>query len=217
MINWIINVSLFFVLCILVRAICLLIQLKQEAHSLNQTATHTNKLKTLIILGSGGHSTEMLRLVKTLNPEIFKPKMYILASSDSKSKEKLLEMENHLGRQTRYETYDIPRSRKVHQSYITSIFTTLFSFIYCVPLMLKIRPDIILCNGPGTCIPICLIAFVMRVLFISNCVLVFVESTCRVKTLSLSGIILYYFADIFLVHWEELSKKYNRAKYIGRF
>jgi UDP-N-acetylglucosamine:LPS N-acetylglucosamine transferase len=37
---------------------------------------------------------------------------------------------------------------------------------------------------------------------------VFVESLCRVKTLSLTGRILYPWADLFAVHWPDLRTKY---------
>ncbi|GKA92946.1 serine carboxypeptidase-like protein [Tanacetum coccineum] len=56
----------------------------------------------------------------------------------------------------------IYRSREVGQSYITSVGTTLLAIGHALWLMVKIRPQVILCNGPGTCIPICAIAFVFK-------------------------------------------------------
>ena len=47
-------------------------------------------------------------------------------------------------------------------------------------------------------------------------IIVFVESVCRVETMSLSGKILYYFADHILVQWQELKDKYPLSRYIGR-
>ena len=72
------------------------------------------------------------------------------------------------------------------------------------------------CNGPGTCIPICLVAFFMRVIHYSDNVIIFIESICRVKTLSVSGHIMRFFADEMLVQWPELQTKYSQTKYIGR-
>lgn len=207
----------FAVLYFVIRTIYILLEVRYESRSLDEIAKSKGTLKTLIILGSGGHSTEMLRLVETLNEKIFTPKIYIVASTDSKSKEKLIDLEKTLSKKTQFHIIDIPRSRNVHQSYVSSIFTTLYSIFYCIPMMLKIRPGLILCNGPGTCVPICFIALIMRIMYISNNVIVFVESICRVKSLSLSGVILYCFADIFLVQWVELRDKYKRARYIGRF
>ncbi|PWA35353.1 hypothetical protein CTI12_AA610280 [Artemisia annua] len=55
------------------------------------------------------------------------------------------------------------RSREAGQSYITSVGTTLFALGHALWLMIKIRPRVILCNGPGTCVPICAIAFIFKV------------------------------------------------------
>lgn len=38
--------------------------------------------------------------------------------------------------------------------------------------------------------------------------LVFVESACRVKSLSLSGKIMYHIADSFIVQWPQLQTQY---------
>lgn len=45
---------------------------------------------------------------------------------------------------------------------------------------------------------------------------VYVESMCRVETLSLSGHIMYYIADHFFVQWQQLQDKYPKAVYLGR-
>ena len=41
------------------------------------------------------------------------------------------------------------------------------------------------------------------------------ESIARVKSLSLSGKLLYPIADKFMVQWPDLLAKYPRARYIG--
>jgi len=45
---------------------------------------------------------------------------------------------------------------------------------------------------------------------------VFVESVCRVKTLSMTGLLLYLIADVFIVQWPQLALKYRLTTYIGR-
>ena len=62
-----------------------------------------------------------------------------------------------------------------------------------------------------------LITWLLSVSGISPCKIVFVESLCRVQTLSLTGKILQYFADEVLVQWPDLALKYPRTKYIGKF
>ena len=45
--------------------------------------------------------------------------------------------------------------------------------------------------------------------------IVFCESFCRVKHLSLTGKLLYPIADRFVVQWPELTQGHRRAEYIG--
>lgn len=74
----------------------------------------------------------------------------------------------------------------------------------------------VLCNGPGTCIPLCAAGLLLGILGLKRVLLVYVESICRVESLSLSGKILYHFADYFFVQWKPLQVKYPKSVYIGR-
>jgi beta-1,4-N-acetylglucosaminyltransferase len=55
----------------------------------------------------------------------------------------------------------------------------------------------------------------IQVMGFSNTKIVFVESFARVRSLSLSGKILYYLADRFIVQWPKLKESYPRAEYYG--
>ncbi|KAG5565181.1 hypothetical protein RHGRI_001170 [Rhododendron griersonianum] len=75
----------------------------------------------------------------------------------------------------------------------------------------------ILCNGPGTCLPLCVIAFFFKVVGIRWSSTFYVESIARVRRLSLTGLLLYelHMADKFFVQWPQLQRKYPRAHYVG--
>ncbi|CAN0400273.1 unnamed protein product, partial [Ectocarpus sp. 8 AP-2014] len=107
---------------------------------------------------------------------------------------------------------------QVGQSYLTSVFTTLLAGLHAAVVVVTVRPDLVLVNGPGTCIPVCVAASGLRFFGLgSSCSrTVFCESFCRVKSLSLSGRIMYLLADRFVVHWPELLVKYPRAEYAGQ-
>lgn len=169
--------------------------------------------KTIICIGSGGHTTEMLKLVETLDFTKYTPRHYILANNDQISETKIKGLEKANGD---FKIVAIPRSRIVGQSYFTSIFTTLYSIVYSVPVVWGIKPDLVLCNGPGTCIPICVIAFLMKAALVCDARIVFVESYCRTRSFSLTGRILMYFADNIVVQWPKLKEKLKRAEYIGQ-
>jgi beta-1,4-N-acetylglucosaminyltransferase len=208
---------LLFVLFVGSRAIYIIYGIHKGTKKAVEKRFHP--LRTAIIIGSGGHTTEILKLLQNLNSANYSPRIYIMAFTDTSSEVKIHQIEEtcfSCNGPACYEIVKIPRSRSVGQSYITSVFTTLFSFLASMSVMLKKRPELIICNGPGTCIPICVIAFLMRILCVTNSKIVFVESICRVKTLSLSGKILLLFADKVLVQWPKLHELYRRTTYIGR-
>ncbi|KAI6677664.1 hypothetical protein NL676_038460 [Syzygium grande] len=189
---------------------------------------------TLVILGSGGHTAEMLNLLSVLQKDRFAPRFYVAAATDNMSLQKARVMEDSLvdavkhlclyfndtagvkvGETAKY--MQIYRSREVGQSYVTSVWTTLLATAHALYIMIQLRPEVILCNGPGTCIPLCIIAFVFKVLGIRWSSIFYVESIARVRRLSLSGLLLYKLrvADQFFVQWPQLHRKYPRAEYVG--
>ncbi|CAN0360370.1 unnamed protein product, partial [Hapterophycus canaliculatus] len=107
---------------------------------------------------------------------------------------------------------------QVGQSYVSSVYTTLVAMLHAALMVVRIRPDLVLVNGPGTCIPVCLAAFALRFFGLGSSYsrTVFCESFCRVKSLSLTGRIMYVLADRFVVHWPELLHDYPRAEYVGQ-
>lgn len=167
--------------------------------------------RTLVVIGSGGHTAEMLRLMNQMDKMKFMPRLYILADTDTTSRTRI--KSDECG--TDWSIASIPRSRYVNQSYLTSIFSTVYSIFMTIPVVITFKPDLILCNGPGTCIPVCFVAFMMRLFHYSDTSIIFVESICRVNTLSLTGKLLYFFADLIIVQWPELKQKYGwRVKYL---
>ncbi|XP_050684488.1 UDP-N-acetylglucosamine transferase subunit ALG14 homolog [Leptidea sinapis] len=195
---------------LLLRVLYILIKIYAQQNKLNG---EKKSLKVILCIGSGGHTTELLKIVTKMNLTKYSPRLYMMADSDNNSEAKI----NSAEKDTKdYQICKIPRSRNVHQPYMTSIFSTLHAVLYCVPPILRFRPDVIICNGPGTCIPICFVVFLMRCSYILDCRIVFIESLCRVRTLSLSGKILQFIADIFVVQWPQLHRVSWRTMYFGR-
>uniref|UniRef100_A0A1I7XKZ6 UDP-N-acetylglucosamine transferase subunit ALG14 n=1 Tax=Heterorhabditis bacteriophora TaxID=37862 RepID=A0A1I7XKZ6_HETBA len=153
----------------------------------------------------------MIQLLENLDDR-YNPKLYIIASKDRISEEKVLTFEKTRATGT-YTIATIPRSREVHQSYVSSIITTLYSFYYAVKIVWKTKPDLVLVNGPGTCIPVVIAAAVLDMIRLRDTTIIYEESICRVERLSLSGALLYYsgLADDIIVQWPNLKDKYPRA------
>jgi beta-1,4-N-acetylglucosaminyltransferase len=168
--------------------------------------------KTLIVFGSGGHTAEMLAILKRLPKDRYKDRIYVKAETDLSTRDRAVSSKII---PPSAEFINIPRSREVGQSYFTSIFSTVYAFWFSLYLVYSSKPDLILCNGPGTCLPICYAAFFLRAGGEVRTKVVFIESVCRVKSLSLTGKLLYPLVDEMQVQWQELQDKYPRTKYIG--
>ncbi len=72
------------------------------------------------------------------------------------------------------------------------------------------KPTHIITTGAGVAVPFIYVAKFLGVRTI------YLESLARIENLSLSGKLVYFFADHFLVQWEQLAHKYRRAVYGGR-
>eukprot|EP00122_Pirum_gemmata_P016533 Pgem_evm1s15458 len=78
---------LSLLLTLLLRAVYLLF-LPIPPRSSTSNTKYTN-CKTLIVLGSGGHTTEMFRLLEKLDKNYYSPRIYVLSQTDSSSSGKM--------------------------------------------------------------------------------------------------------------------------------
>ncbi|KAI0753943.1 oligosaccharide biosynthesis protein Alg14 like-domain-containing protein [Irpex lacteus] len=177
-------------------------------------------------LGSGGHTTEALTLLSTLDFVRYSPRTYIVSRGDSLSAKKAVALESLKADPSSgipaYNVITIPRARRVHQSLFTTPFTSILSLATCVyhvtlsPLITGVPfADVLLLNGPGTCVIVCIAAYLNRVSifpWIASPKLVYVESFARVRRLSLSGRIC---VSSFVVQWPELAAADSTAEYRG--
>ncbi|GAA5844843.1 hypothetical protein JCM5353_006405 [Sporobolomyces roseus] len=165
-----------------------------------------------IFLGSGGHTAEMMRLVSNLDWNRFTSRTWIISSGDQLSESKALELEEEIG-SGHFRILKIPRARRVKQSYLTSPFTTLYSLAFCLwhisfsPLSYSRQrkfADLILLNGPGSCVPIATSAFLPKLFFLPSPLMIYVESLARTRRLSLSAKLVRPLVNRFFVQWESL-------------
>lgn len=130
----------------------------------------------LIVLGSGGHTAEMLNILSTSlqslrEPFTFAFRTYIVSSGDSFSAQRAHEFESSLtslNNTTKdslppYDVITVQRARKVHQPLFTAPFSSLRCLWECVRVLngshpdiiqgatpVRGNPDLILTNGPAT-------------------------------------------------------------------
>ncbi|PVH84454.1 glycosyltransferase family 1 protein [Cadophora sp. DSE1049] len=116
----------------------------------------------VVVLGSGGHTAEMMSLLRDIDPRRYTHRTYIVSSGDSFSTGKALEIERIIqgkhklaaqdldeqeqeptkagGTDLETGTWDVktvPRARKIHQSLYTTPFSSLWCFIGCLRALIE--------------------------------------------------------------------------------
>ena len=161
------------------------------------------KEKTImVVLGSGGHTSEMLLLLKRLDIKKFKKVVFVYSNGDITSLNRtIINFQNQNCSNLVFK--QITRSRKVGQDKISSIFTTMMTFIESMCLVLYYAPNLVVSNGPGNSVPVCYSAFFL----LMDSKILFVESWCRTVNLTISAKLIRPISDRFIVLWESLGSK----------
>ncbi|CCH62863.1 hypothetical protein TBLA_0I02050 [Henningerozyma blattae CBS 6284] len=201
----------------------------------HQTVRQKDKpLHLFVFLGSGGHTGEMLRILQNYDSVLFyEPKnegtriqtILYLGYSDLQSLEKFKDfISNYKYKNNMIINYvQFIKARNVNANMINSLISISKTLFYSFKQILRIKlqmlnnPHLVLLNGPGTC---CIITLWFKVfeffLIGSSSNIVYVESLARITSLSMTGKILYYLADKFVVQWEDLKQTIcPRALYYG--
>lgn len=178
-------------------------------------------LDIFIFLGSGGHTGEMLRILQNYKDTLLnKGNILHIGYSDNESLEKIKKL---LPNEIKVSYYKFIKAREVNAGLFKSIGsilkTLITSFIHVLKIKLSMvnKPHLVLLNGPGTC---CIISLWFKLLDIpmlfTSSNIIYIESLARINSLSLTGKILYWLADLFVVQWEDLKKTVApRAQYFG--
>lgn len=143
-------------------------------------------MKLCLVCSHGGHLTEILQLMDAFE-----------------------------GHDVFFVTYDGPGTRELKNAYLFDNFgekplKLLSSLPRILRILIKERPDVIVSTGAEIAIPVFYIAKLFKIKTI------FIESWCRVIEPSITGKVVYPIADVFLVQWRQLLKRYgNKAEYKG--
>jgi UDP-N-acetylglucosamine:LPS N-acetylglucosamine transferase len=157
------------------------------------------KPNVLYILGSGGHTSQMIELSKQLKDKI--NYFYIIQKSDKLSKKKII---------CDGKILEVNRPREIKDSKFSSVFKTIKLFFKAIKIIKNNKIDVIITAGPGIAIPFC---YAGKLLCKK---IIFIESWSRITTRSISGKLIYPIADLFFVQWKENLMNYPKAKYCGR-
>jgi len=156
-------------------------------------------MKLLVVLGEGGHTTELLNLVDLLGDRY--EYHYVISEQDNLSADQL-RIDGQIHR--------VLRPRGKDTSLPVAALRTLVTTIQAVRVLLRVRPKAILSTGPAIAVPIAILGKLL------GARVIFVETGSRIQTVSMTGKIMYRWADLFFVQWPQLQKKLPRAIYAGR-
>lgn len=103
-------------------------------------------------------------------------------------------------------TFYLKQTNRNKWCFLLKMFINFFKSLY---VFFKEKPDLVICTGVLSMIPICLIAKFFRRK------LIYIESFAKISSPTLSGKLLYKFADQFYVQWESMLEVYPKAIYKG--
>lgn len=149
------------------------------------------KTKVCFAASSGGHYEQILML----RPLMERYDSFILTEKTAYSAQVPGIQTYYLKQVNRRELVFIPRM-------LVNIWRTLKIFF-------AEKPDVVICTGAMAVVPMCLLAKLM------GRKLVFIESFAKITSPTISGKLLYRFADRFYVQWEQLLEIYPKAIYLG--
>lgn len=98
---------------------------------------------------------------------------------------------------------------QVNRREVTFIFKMFINIIRSLKIFFKEKPDIVISTGVLATIPMCIIAKIFKKK------LIFIESFAKINSPTLTGKLVYKYADQFYVQWEELMKFYPNSIYKG--
>ena len=160
-------------------------------------------MRLLVVLGEGGHTRQMLQLLDQLGPQY--EYLYLIAAEDRLSEGKI---------RRPGPVYRVGRPRSKVKGHTDSLPEaaghTLHSLTQLAPILWRVRPQVVLANGPSVAVPAALLGKLL------GARIIYVESASRVQRMSTSGRLVYPFADLFIVQWPALQAQYRKAIYAGR-
>ena len=158
---------------------------------MNRLSEEFKMNKICFIASTGGHFEQLMML----KPLMDKYESFIVTE---KTKYSVIKNDRKI-----YYLKQINRHEK------TFIFKMALNFIKSLNLFIKERPDVVISTGALATIPMCIFAKIFKKKII------FIESFAKVNSPTLTGKLVYKFADQFYVQWEQMKEHYPNAIFMG--
>ena len=149
------------------------------------------KKKVLFISSTGGHLDELMQL-----KPMFDKYNYYIVTEKTKSN---LNLKNKFPKKVSLLAYGTKKNM------LTYPFILLFNSLKSLFIYIKVRPKFIISTGSHTAGPMCCIGKLL------GSKIIYIETFANSKTKSVAGSLVYKFADLFIVQWEEMLELYPKA------
>lgn len=82
-------------------------------------------------------------------------------------------------------------------------------FVRCIRIVFWEKPNVVISTGAAAGCMVCFVAAII------GARVVWIDSITNTERISLSGRMVRYIADLFLVQWPELAEQYSKVEYVG--
>ena len=148
-------------------------------------------MKACFVASSGGHWEELM----CLRPIAEEHDTFYVTEAGGQANDSSLE-----------NIYLVPQINRRQKDFLWQFLKLL---ITARKILLREKPDVVITTGALISFPFCLLAKLL------GAKVIYIETFARVKDRSLTGRLVYPFADLFLVQWESLLEFYPKAIYVG--
>ena len=147
------------------------------------------QLKICLAASAGGHISQLLKLSSSWNGyETF------CVTTTEVVRNKL----NKLG-----EVYVVGECNRQH------LMRVIVVLVRCIRIVLRERPDVIISTGAAAG---CMLCYLGKMF---GAKVIWIDSITNVERISLSGRMVRYIADLFLVQWPDLVGMYKKVEFVG--
>ncbi len=145
----------------------------------------------MFISSTGGHFSELMQL-----SPMFSKYEYLLVTEKTKNNQNLTQKYPNRVK------FLIFGSKDHFFSYPFKLLANCFKSLY---IYLKFQPDVIITTGAHTAGPMCCLGKIF------GSKIIYIESFANIYTKTITGRLIYHFADLFIVQWESMLKLYPKA------
>jgi UDP-N-acetylglucosamine:LPS N-acetylglucosamine transferase len=147
------------------------------------------QLRICLAASAGGHVSQLLKLAACWNGY----ETFCVTTTKV--------VRNNLGKLG--EVYVVGECNRQHPLRVFAVF------LRCLRIVLKEKPDVVISTGASAG---CMLCFIGKII---GAKVVWIDSITNVERISLSGRMVRYIADLFLVQWPELAGRYKRVEFVG--